>query len=48
MRPIEYGADILFIQPQNLFDGHGTSIGGVIVDGGKENLIVKLAVNPIH
>jgi len=35
VRPIEYGADILAISATKFIGGHGTSIGGVIVDSGK-------------
>jgi O-acetylhomoserine (thiol)-lyase len=35
VRPIEYGADILVISATKYIGGHGTSIGGVIVDSGK-------------
>jgi len=34
-RPIEYGADIVVNSATKFLGGHGTSIGGVIVDGGK-------------
>lgn len=34
VRPIEYGADIVVHSATKFIDGHGTSIGGVIVDGG--------------
>lgn len=37
VRPIEYGADILAISATKFIGGHGTSIGGVIVDSGKFN-----------
>lgn len=35
--PIDYGADILVISATKFIGGHGTSIGGVIVDSGKFN-----------
>ena len=35
VRPIEYGADIVVHSVTKFIGGHGTSIGGVIVDGGK-------------
>ena len=35
LRPIEYGADIVVHSATKFIGGHGTSIGGVIVDGGK-------------
>ncbi len=34
-RPIEYGADIVVHSTTKFIGGHGTSIGGVIVDSGK-------------
>lgn len=37
MRPIEHGADIVVHSATKFIGGHGTSIGGVIVDGGKFN-----------
>jgi len=33
--PIEHGADITVLSATKYIDGHGTSIGGVVVDGGK-------------
>lgn len=35
VRPIEYGADIVVHSATKFIGGHGTSLGGVIVDGGK-------------
>ncbi|HEY5584617.1 MAG TPA: O-acetylhomoserine aminocarboxypropyltransferase/cysteine synthase family protein [Ruminiclostridium sp.] len=35
VRPIEYGADVVVHSATKFIGGHGTSIGGVIVDGGK-------------
>ena len=35
IRPIEYGADIVVHSATKFIGGHGTTIGGVIVDGGK-------------
>ena len=37
VRPIDYGADIIVASATKYIGGHGTSIGGVIVDGGKFN-----------
>ncbi|HVF87777.1 MAG TPA: homocysteine synthase [Pyrinomonadaceae bacterium] len=34
-RPIEWGADIIINSATKFIGGHGTSIGGVLVDGGK-------------
>jgi O-acetylhomoserine (thiol)-lyase len=36
-RPFEWGADIVTHSTTKFIGGHGTSIGGVIVDGGKFN-----------
>ena len=35
VRPIEYGADIVVHSATKFIGGHGTTIGGVIVDSGK-------------
>ena len=35
LRPIEHGADIVVYSATKFIGGHGTSIGGVIVDSGK-------------
>jgi O-acetylhomoserine (thiol)-lyase len=35
VRPLDYGADIIANSATKYIGGHGTSIGGVIVDGGK-------------
>ena len=35
LRPLEYGADIVVHSATKFIGGHGTTIGGVIVDGGK-------------
>lgn len=35
VRPIEYGADIVVHSATKFIGGHGTSLGGVIVDSGK-------------
>ena len=35
IRPIEYGADIVVHSATKFIGGHGTTIGGVIVDSGK-------------
>lgn len=34
-RPIEYGADVVVHSATKFIGGHGSSLGGVIVDGGK-------------
>jgi O-acetylhomoserine (thiol)-lyase len=35
VRPLDYGADILATSATKYIGGHGTSIGGIIVDGGR-------------
>lgn len=35
LKPIQYGADIVVHSATKFIGGHGTSIGGLIVDGGK-------------
>jgi O-acetylhomoserine (thiol)-lyase len=35
LRPIEYGADVVVHSATKFIGGHGTSIGGIIVDSGK-------------
>jgi len=35
IRPFEYGADVVIHSATKIIGGHGTSIGGVIVDSGK-------------
>ena len=35
VRPFEYGADVVVHSATKFIGGHGTAIGGVIVDGGK-------------
>ncbi|MDO4512996.1 MAG: O-acetylhomoserine aminocarboxypropyltransferase/cysteine synthase [Lachnospiraceae bacterium] len=35
VRPIEYGADVVIHSATKFIGGHGTSIGGVIIDAGK-------------
>ena len=37
VKPLDYGADILTTSATKFIGGHGTTIGGVIVDGGKFN-----------
>jgi len=36
-RPIEYGADIVIHSATKFIGGHGSSMGGLVVDGGKFN-----------
>jgi len=35
VRPLEYGADIVIHSATKFLGGHGTTLGGVVVDGGK-------------
>ncbi|MCR4393679.1 MAG: O-acetylhomoserine aminocarboxypropyltransferase/cysteine synthase [Dehalococcoidales bacterium] len=37
VRPIEYGADIVTISATKFVGGHGTTLGGVIIDSGRFN-----------
>ncbi|MDR1906583.1 MAG: O-acetylhomoserine aminocarboxypropyltransferase/cysteine synthase [Clostridiales bacterium] len=37
LRPIEHGADIVIHSATKFLGGHGTTLGGIIVDGGKFN-----------
>ncbi|MCL2641471.1 MAG: O-acetylhomoserine aminocarboxypropyltransferase/cysteine synthase [Phycisphaerales bacterium] len=37
LRPIEHGADIIVHSATKFIGGHGTSLGGVIIDGGNFN-----------
>ena len=37
IRPIEHGADIVVHSATKFLGGHGTTLGGIIVDGGKFN-----------
>ncbi|MDR2967512.1 MAG: aminotransferase class V-fold PLP-dependent enzyme [Methanobacteriaceae archaeon] len=37
VKPIEYGADIIVLSATKFIGGHGTTIGGVIVDSGNFN-----------
>ena len=41
VRPIEYGADIVVHSATKFIGGHGTAIGGVIVDGGRFDWIAS-------
>ena len=43
IRPIEYGADIVIHSATKFIGGHGTTIGGVIIDSG--NFDWKASVN---
>lgn len=37
IRPIEHGADIIVHSATKFIGGHGTTLGGVVIDGGKFN-----------
>ena len=37
VRPIEYGADIVVHSATKFIGGHGTSLGGIIIDSGRFN-----------
>ena len=41
VRPIEYGADIVIHSATKFIGGHGTTIGGVIIDSGKFDWIAS-------
>lgn len=43
LRPIEHGVDIIVYSATKFIGGHGTSMGGVIVDSGKFDWTVKNA-----
>ncbi len=40
-RPLEHGADVVVHSATKFIGGHGTSIGGVIVDGGKFDYVAS-------
>lgn len=42
-RPIEYGADIVTHSTTKFADGHGTSIGGCVIESGKFDWTIKAA-----
>lgn len=41
LKPFQYGVDIIVYSATKLIGGHGTSVGGVIVDSGKFDWTVK-------
>ena len=43
IRPIEHGADVVVHSATKFIGGHGTSLGGVIVDGGTFDWRVRLS-----
>ena len=45
VRPIEYGADIVVHSATKFIGGHGTAIGGVIVDGRAESELPRRIVH---
>ena len=46
IRPIEHGADIVVHSATKFIGGHGTSLGGVIVDSGKFDWVASGEVSP--
>jgi O-acetylhomoserine (thiol)-lyase len=46
-RPFEYGADIVVHSTTKYFTGHGNSMGGAVVDGGKFDWMKHAAKYPI-
>jgi O-acetylhomoserine (thiol)-lyase len=46
LRPIEHGADIVLHSATKFLGGHGTTIGGVVVDGGTFDFGVHAAHHP--
>ena len=40
-RPLEWGADIVVHSATKFIGGHGTSIGGIIIDGGKFDYVAS-------
>ncbi len=46
-RPIEHGADIVIHSLTKYIGGHGTSVGGIIVDGGKFDWLAHQARYPM-
>lgn len=47
LRPIEHGADIVVHSATKFIGGHGSSLGGIIVDGGKFDWGASGAYGPI-
>src|SRR6202142_4466220 len=47
LRPIEYGADVVLHSMTKFIGGHGTSLGGMIVDGGNFPWTDYLDKNPM-
>ena len=41
IRPLEHGADIVVHSATKFLGGHGTSLGGIIVDGGRFNWLAE-------
>ncbi len=41
LRPLDFGADIVTYSATKFIGGHGTSVGGVIVDGGKFDYVAS-------
>ena len=47
-RPLEHGADIVVHSATKFIGGHGTSIGGIIVDGGKFDYVGQRPLRQLH
>ena len=46
IRPIEHGADIVVHSATKFLGGHGTTLGGIIIDSGKFDWTVSVIPNP--
>ena len=46
IRPIEHGADIVVHSATKFIGGHGTTLGGIIVDSGKSVSYTHLKSKP--
>ncbi|WP_407522147.1 O-acetylhomoserine aminocarboxypropyltransferase/cysteine synthase family protein [Methylobacterium oryzisoli] len=47
MRPLDYGADIVVASLTKFMGGHGTTLGGIIVDGGRFDWMAQAARFPM-
>lgn len=48
VRPIEHGADIVVHSATKWIGGHGTTIGGVVVDSGKFDWTKSGKTHPVY
>ena len=48
LNPLQRGADIVVHSATKFIGGHGTSIGGIIVDGGKFDYVAQRPVRQLH